>query len=187
MPDTTPPEPANTAPTTPQQVPPPPAVPEQPAKPADDPMDTDAGRRALAAERERASQAEKRAADLDARLRAIEDKDKTDLERASARVAELEQSYAEEQKQRLRLQVATEHRIPAEDLVLMTGANEQELTAQAERIAALNAASTAASAPPAFAASPAHQAGNGTPAKPPAGVDVGRGMFRDRHTVKSGA
>lgn len=152
-----------------------------------DPMDTDAGRRALAAERQRATDEKRRADDLDARLKAIEDKDKTDLERATARVAELEQSYASEQQQRLRLQVATQHGIPAADLVLLTGTSEEQLTAQAERIAALNAASAAAQAAPTFAPNPGQHAGNGTPVTPKASVSSGRDMFRGRHPGKSGA
>lgn len=182
------PEPTDSPAAPPAAPPPAPAdVTSEPAKPAEDPMDTDAGRRALAAERQKAADEKRRADDLDTRLRAIEDKDKTELERASARVAELEKSYAEEQKQRLRLQVATTHRIPADDLILLTGTTEAELNAQAERIAALNTASAAAAAPPTFAPSTAQQAGNGTPVAPKGGVDAGRSMFRDRHPAKQGS
>ncbi len=147
-------------------------------------MDTDAGRRALAAERAAVAAEKKRADDLDARLKAIEDKDKTDLERASARVAELEKSYAAEQAQRLRLQVATQHHIGPDDLVLLTGGTEDELNAQATRIAALSAAQAAAAASPTFAANPAQAAGNGTPPTKKTSVASGREMFRQRHPAR---
>lgn len=141
----------------------------------------EAGKAALQKERADRKAAEKLAAELEARLKAIEDKDKTELERAQTRLAELEKNYATEQQQRLRLQVATAHGITSDDLVLMTGTTEEELTAQATRIAALNAQRAAATAPPAFAPAHGHQAGNGTPPAPAATVDAGRQLYLQKH------
>ena len=106
------------------------------------------------------------------------------LERATSRLAELEKSYAAEQQQRLRLQVATQHKIGAEDLVLLTGSTEEELNTQAARIAALNAAQAAAAATPAFAPNPAQAAGNGTPPGRKPSVAAGREMYRQRHPAR---
>lgn len=173
-------------PTPPAAAPPAPAEPSPPAPgaqaaPAEDPMSTDAGRRALAAERQRAADEKKRADELDARLKAIEDKDRTELERATARLSEIEEKYATSEAQRLRLEVATEHHISAADLVLMTGTTRDELTAQAIRIAALNAGTAAATAPPAFAANPGQAAGNGTPAGPSkATLATGAELYQQR-------
>lgn len=164
--------PENPMPTAPQPATEPPAT----LKP--DEVLGDAGKAALQKERADRKAAEKRAEELDARLKAIEDKDKSELERAQARLAELEKSYATEQQQRLRLQVATAHGITPDDLVLLTGSTEEELTAQATRIAALNANRAAATAAPAFAPSPAQYAGNGTPPAPAATVDAGRELYK---------
>ncbi len=147
-------------------------------------MDTDAGRRALAAERATATAEKKRADDLAARLQEIEDKDRSELEKATARYAELEKSYVAEQAQRLRLQVATQHKIGPDDLVLLTGTTEDDLNAQATRIAALNAAQAAAAAAPTFAANPAQAAGNGSPPTKKSSVSSGREMYRQRHPTR---
>jgi hypothetical protein len=171
---------------------PPPAPPAAPQPTAQAPAPTtppatgddalgDAGKSALQKERADRKAAEKQAAELEARLKAIEDKDKTELERANTRLAELEKNYAAEQQQRLRLQVATAHSIGTDDLVLLTGTTEDELTAQATRIAALNTQRAAATAPPAFAPSPGQQAGNGAPPPPAATVDAGRELYRQKH------
>lgn len=138
----------------------------------------DAERKARAAAEKAQKAAEKAAEDARKKLQAIEDKDKTELERIQARNAELEKNYATEMAQRLRLQVATQHSIGPDDLVLLTGATEEELTAQATRIAALNGTRAAATAPPTFAPSTGQQAGNGTPVAPTATVTAGRELYR---------
>lgn len=140
-----------------------------------------AGLRALQAEREAKAAAERRAAELEARVQQFESANQTELQRAQSRAEQLERDLAAERTQRLRLQVATTHNIGADDLVLLTGSSEDELTAQAQRIAALNASRAAATAPPAFAPSPGQQAGNGTPAQPTATVDAGRELYRKQH------
>lgn len=176
MPDT-PPSPDPT--TDPAPPPPPPAAPD--VQPAPDPAQLgDPGKAALKAERVARGAAEKRATEAEARLREIEDAQKSDLQRATDRAAELERQLADSMKQSLRLRIATEHSIGADDLVLLTGGTEEELQAQAARIAALNAAQQAAAKLPAFAASPAQAAGNATPPPPERSVNAGREMFRAR-------
>jgi hypothetical protein len=176
-----PPETETPTPAAPQQAsaPPPAPAPAGTGTPPD--QLGDAGIGALQKERADRKAAEKRASELEARLQAIEDQGKSELERAQSRLAELEKNYATEQQQRLRLQVATAHSIGPDDLVLLTGATEDELTAQATRIAALNATRAAATAAPAFAPSPAQHAGNGTPAPPTATVTAGRDLYRSKH------
>lgn len=183
MPDTLPTDAVDPAPTG--LAPAPAQPPADPAPPQPDPTQLgDAGKAALQAERAAKKAAEKRAADAEARLKTIEDAEKTDLQRAQDRAAELEKTLAEEQRQRLRLQVATQHKIGTDDLILLTGSTEEELTAQATRIAALATAQAAASAPPTFAPNPAQQAGNSV--TPPAAPSVasGRDMYRKRRPAK---
>lgn len=165
----------------------PPAAPQPTAPPVPAPPPSDeeplgeGGKKALEAERQARKAAEKVQKDLEAQLRAIQEKDQTELERAQSRLAELEKNYATAEAQRLRLQVATAHGITSEDLVLMTGTTEEELTAQATRIAALNSNRAAATAPPAFATSPGQLAGNGTPPAPATTVSAGRELYRSKH------
>lgn len=167
----------------------PPAPPANPPAPAPQPPDPgqlgDPGKAALDAERRARREAEKAAKAAQDALKAIEDKDKTALELAQGRAAELEKTLATEQAQRLRLQVATKHRIGTDDLVLLTGSTEEELEAQAARIAQLTATGAAATAPPQFAPSAGQQAGNGAPAPPAATVESGRALYQQRHPQKT--
>lgn len=192
-------EPANQPPannpegaSTQQQEPPAPPT-GSPAPPAGDSLG-DGGKKALDDERKarrdaekRAKDAEQAARDLDARLRAIEDKDKTELEKAQSKITRLEkdhgslsEKYATEQAQRLRLQVATEHGVSKDDLVLLTATTEDELVAQAKRIAELNEARGGAK-PPAFASNPGQTAGNAHPPSATATVAAGRELYRKQH------
>jgi hypothetical protein len=145
----------------------------------------DAGKKALDEERRARREAEKARKGLEDQLRAIEDKDKSELERAQSRLADLEKSYAAAEAQRLRLHVATTHGVGADDLVLLTGATEEDLVAQAQRIAALNAYRDTAQAPPAFAPSLGQQAGNAAPASEKSSVARGRDMYRRRRGTAS--
>ena len=158
------------APAVPPPAPPVPA-PEPPAPPATGDLG-DAGKATLAKERADRKAAEKTAKELKDRLDALEDKDKSELEKAQKRLAELEKENADEKAQRLRLQVATKHGISQDDLVLLTGTTEDELTAQAKRIAEIRAGAAAATAPPRFTPNPGQNAGNG---KPPATATVAAG------------
>ncbi|GAA2774045.1 hypothetical protein [Saccharopolyspora taberi] len=134
------------------------------------------GKAALAAERKARREAEKQLKELTARLQSIEDKDKSELERAQSRLAELEKQYGEERAQRLRLSVATQHSIPAEYVDLLTADDEEALEQQAARVAQLVKASSA----PEFARNPGQGAGNGEPVTP--SVQSGRDLYRQKHS-----
>jgi len=157
--------------------PPVPTPPAQPPAPGD--QLGESGKAALDAERKARRDAEKTAKDLEARLKAIEDKDKTELEKATARVAELEQNWTTERATRLRLEIASEFEVGKDDLVLLTATTEDDLRAQAERIKARNDA--AAGRPP------APLPGQGTPpAAPKTGsVSAGADEYRRRKETQA--
>lgn len=168
------PEGGDPAPTGPQPTPTPP-IPE-PAT-GDDNLG-DSGKAAIKAERDARKAAEKERNELRDQLKALEDKDKSELEKATARLAELEQNYGTERATRLRLEIASEFEIGKDDLVLLTATDEDGLRAQAERIKARNDA--AAGRPP--AALP----GQGTaPAAPvTSSVAAGRQLYEQRKNTK---
>lgn len=175
--------PETAPPAAPSVVPVPVPAPPLAAPPATgEPQLGDAGKAALDAERKAKRDAEKRAKDLEDRLKKIEDKDKSELDKAQAKLAELEKAYADAQAQRLRLQVATEHGIAKDDLVLLTATTEDELAAQAKRITELRADTVAATAPKPFAANPGQAAGNATPAQT-ATVAAGRDLYKKQHSA----
>lgn len=156
-------------------------APEQEQPPQQEAPDTsdqlgEPGKAALSAERKARKEAERQLRELTTRLQAIEDKDKSELERAQARVSELEKQFGEERAQRLRLSVASQHSIPAEYVDLLTATDEEGLEAQATRVAQL----VKATAAPQFARNPGQGAGNGEPVTP--SVDSGRDLYRQKHT-----
>ncbi|MGB3443882.1 MAG: hypothetical protein WBA97_34525 [Actinophytocola sp.] len=157
-------------PPAPVPTPPPAPAPTPPNEPLGEP-----GKAALEAERKARKEAEKAAKDFEARLKAIEDKDKSELEKATARLAELEQNYGTERATRLRLEIASEFEIGKDDLVLLTATDEDGLRAQAERVKARNDA--AAGRPP------APLPGQGTPpAAPKTGsVSAGADEYRRKN------
>lgn len=156
----------------PTPVPVPEPTPTPPVAPVGEPLG-EPGKAALEAERRDRKAAEKRAKELEERLQAIEDKDKTELEKAQARITELERNHETERAQRMRLQVATEHAIPAEFLDLLTGSDEEALKVQAERLATL-----IKGAPPVPPAPAGPLPGQGTPpATPTATVAAGAALY----------
>lgn len=108
-----------------------------PAQPAPEDTLGDAGKAAIAAERKARKEAEKTVKDLSERLKAIEDKDKSELEKAQAAATELQEKYRTELAARLRLSAAATHGIPAEYHDLLTATDEEALQAQATKVAAL--------------------------------------------------
>lgn len=105
---TQPPEPADPPADPPEPAPAPPAKPEDSLG--------DAGKKALAEERARARTAEKERAELAAKLKEFEDRDKSDLEKANERASAAEQ----------RVQAATARAVRAEVRALADGFTDRE-------------------------------------------------------------
>lgn len=106
---------------------------------ADEPLG-EPGMKALKSERLRATQAKKRADALEARLKEIEDAEKTELQRAQERIAELEktnQAYeAEKTRAQMRASVLASKNVPSEWADFVTGDSEDEMNQAADRILA---------------------------------------------------
>lgn len=66
------------------------------------------------------------------KLDEIEDAKKTDAQRSAEKIAELEKKLTSAQLEKVRTQVAAEHHL---DAGLLSGSSEEEITAQAEKIA----------------------------------------------------
>lgn len=98
------------------------------------------GIKALKSERLRAEQAQKRAKAAEARLKEIEDAEKTELEKAQERIAELEktnQAYeAEKTRAQMRASVLASKNVPSEWADFVTGDSEDEMNKAADRILA---------------------------------------------------
>ena len=105
----------------------------KPAKgddPKPDPDDLgEAGKKALDKERVARREAEKQAKDLADRLAAIEDKDKSEVERLTAKAADAEKRASDAEAKVLRFEVAAEKGVKAKWL---TGASREELEAAAD-------------------------------------------------------
>lgn len=72
------------------------------------------------------------------RLKEIEDQQKSDLDKANERIAELEAKDAKSSVEALRWRIAAKHGISDEDAeVFLTGSDEDSITKQAERLVAL--------------------------------------------------
>jgi len=138
----TPTPPAPEPPTEPDPTTPP----ETPPAPEADDLG-DAGKKALAAERTAKRAAEKRAAELEAKVKEFEDASKTEAEKAAARAEAAEKALAEVTARAARLQVAAEVGVPADLVEFLTGGDEESLRAQAEKLMAATAANKAPRAP----------------------------------------
>lgn len=95
----------------------------------------DAGKKALAAERAAKRAAEKRAAELEARVKEFEDASKSEAEKAAARAEAAEKALAEVTARALRLEVATEFKLDPDLHEFLTGGDEESLRAQAQKLA----------------------------------------------------
>lgn len=91
------------------------------------------GEKALASEREARKAAEKANADLAARLKEFEDRDKSELERLTERAATAEREAADARRESLRYSIAAETGIPAN---LLNGDDEEAMRGHAERLKA---------------------------------------------------
>ena len=130
------PAPEATAPAAPV-VPVAPATPAVPA-PVGDPPAADEplgapGLKALQAERDARAAAEKANADLAAKVKEFEDRDKTEAQKATERLAASEAAAADAQIQLARYKVAAEKGVDAE---LLTGKDETEMRAAADKLLA---------------------------------------------------
>lgn len=116
-----------------------PALP--PADPPEaDPQLGDAGKKALDAMKAERAAAKREAAELAKRLKAYEDRDKTDSEKAAEALKAAEGRATAAEREVLRMRVAAELAVPAELHEFLTGDSEDELRAKAEKLAALSSA-----------------------------------------------
>lgn len=106
----------------------------------------DAGKKALDKERRARRDAERKARELEERLTAIEDKDKTDAERFAAKLADAEDRAARAESKALRLEVAQSKGLTAAQAKRLVGDTQEELEADADEI--LEAFPAAGATPP---------------------------------------
>jgi len=92
----------------------------------------EAGRKALREERAARQAAEKSAADLEARLKAIEDKDKTETQRAADTATKAEAARVAAEARADRLEVAMAKGLTPGQAKRLQGANRAELEADAD-------------------------------------------------------
>lgn len=93
----------------------------------------EAGLKALESERAARKAAEKERASIAARLKELEDRDKTDAERAAEELAETKRQLAEATAAALRSEVAAAKGVPAS---LLSGSTQEELEASADALIA---------------------------------------------------
>ena len=104
----------------------------------------DAGKAALAAERKRANDAEKLAREAQARITELEQKDATEIEKATRRIAELEAAnqtlttdLANRDKTILRLNTGIDEGLPKNLIARLQGDDEESIKADAVSLRAL--------------------------------------------------
>lgn len=94
----------------------------------------DAGKKALDAERREKRAAEKRAAELEARLKEFEDRDKTESTRAIERAEAAEKAAAAAEARALRLEIAAEKGLTPAQAKRLVGESREELEADADEL-----------------------------------------------------
>lgn len=94
----------------------------------------DAGKKALDAERRDKRAAEKRATDLEARLKEFEDRDKTESTRAIERAEAAEKALAAAESRVLRLEIASEKGLTPAQAKRLVGETREELEADASEL-----------------------------------------------------
>lgn len=115
--------------------------PTEDPKPQDPPKDPsaslgDPGKKALAEERQRAKAAEKRAAELEARLKEIDDAGKSEAEKTSERLAAAEKAATEAEQRALRLEIAAEKGLTPKQAKRLVGSTRDELESDADELLA---------------------------------------------------
>jgi hypothetical protein len=96
---------------------------------------SDAGKKAIAAERKAAREATKERDALAARLKELEDRDKTEAQKLADRAALAERERDEARLDALRVKVGASKKLPADVVELLRGETEAELAAHADRLA----------------------------------------------------
>lgn len=94
----------------------------------------DAGKKALDAERRDKRAAERRATDLEAKLKEFEDRDKTESTRAVERAEAAEKALAAAESRALRLEVASEKGLTPAQAKRLVGESREELEADASEL-----------------------------------------------------
>lgn len=94
----------------------------------------DAGKKALDAERRERRAAEKRAADLEARLKDLEDRDKSETAKAAERAEAAEKAAAAAEARALRLEIAAEKGLTPAQAKRLVGDTREELEADASEL-----------------------------------------------------
>lgn len=95
----------------------------------------DAGKRALAAERKRATEAERRAADLEAELQKAKDKDKPDIERLTGERDAAAKRASDAETALLKLSIGLDKGLTPAQARRLTGTTRDELEADADELA----------------------------------------------------
>ena len=137
MPDTTTTEPPAQETTQPAAAATPDPAPETPAPEA--PLG-DAGKAALAAERKSRRDAEKRAQEAEAKVKAFEQSQLSEQERLTKQLEEAKAQAATAQAEAMRLRIAAETDLPPDLHEFLSGTDEAEVRAKAEKLKAATAA-----------------------------------------------
>lgn len=109
---------------------------EEPTDPKPEPEpDPDAGAKAaVAAERKARRDAEKAANDLRAKLKELEDRDKSESEKLAGKIAEAEKRATDAEARALRMEVASAKGLTAAQAKRLVGASQEELEADADEL-----------------------------------------------------
>lgn len=100
--------------------------------------------------RRESAQARTKLNEAETRLRALEDKDKSELQRLSERAADNERRATDAELRLTRFEVAADRGLEATAAQFLTGANREEIEARADELAALLEAKSKPSEPPNF-------------------------------------
>lgn len=117
--------------------------PEEPAKGEEPPEPLgDGGKKALDAERRARREAEKKLSDLNDQLQALQDKDKTDSQRLTEKLTQLEKDLVSASARADRYEVALEKGLDMVRAKRLTGTTREELEADADELKGWTAAET---------------------------------------------
>lgn len=140
-----------------------------------------AGRKALDAERRTRRDAEKRAKDLETRLKAIEDRDKSETERLTETNAQLTRDLTAATVAGARMKVALAKGLTATQAKRLVGDTEEDLALDADELLADLGERTPSGPPPGGRPREQLKPGNGDPDVPADDLDIraiGERMFR---------